>query len=134
MRFRPFRKDDWYMDGAIEPIEIPCLDGLEKAERGVAITAEDSQGVIGCGGIAFWDDRTGELWVRLSGRIKEQPLQAIDAICAGFRILKDSVDVDIFCRCEKDFAKANRLAKWLGFRPTEQYTQYNGKQYLIYRL
>lgn len=127
---RNFKKEDWY--AITDPVEADAVsiepDMLDIVERGIAITVEDDKGVVGCGGVVLYDEKNGEMWVRLSKRVGK--FEAIEAICSGMKILKDAFsDVSLYCRVRQDFEKAHKLVKWLGFKP-ECFTD----GYMVYRV
>jgi hypothetical protein len=129
MRFRSFKPDDLNVE---DPIDVTMPDNLSHLNI-VAVTAEDDDGVLGCGGLLFWKEGA-EFWLKMAGRTRKNPRLALDCIMGGFEILMGTVECDVFCRCDVTNAKANRLVQWLGFRSTEEIEEYNGRKYLTYRL
>lgn len=114
---RKFETKDWHaIDDPIEPCDIDIDKAMiDLAERSLAITVENSKGVLGCGGVILYNDTEGELWLKLSK--KANKLSVIEAVTTGLKILIESFDgVTFYCRVRQGFEKGEKLVKWLGFK------------------
>lgn len=111
---REYMIGDWDRITNSISVEEGRPDEQLMSERGLAITAENNNCIVGCAGIVFYDESNCEVWLKLSC---DAPARvAAEAIKKGFGILKDSVgDINIYCRIKEGFSIGRRLAEWLGF-------------------
>lgn len=111
---RFFQTEDWYLIN--DPVETGAVnaEGLRLAERGVAITYEENNRPMGCGGIILYTETEGEVWLRLSRSVLSA--KAARTIKEAFQLLREVFpDVKLWCRVQCNLLKAKRLIQWLGF-------------------
>jgi len=111
---RLFEKSDWAK--VADPVEPNVVAGCDLSvfDRGIGITVEDDNGILGCGGVVLHDSENGEIWLRLSKTAS--PLSSVVGMKAGLKILSNSFpDVRLFCRIQDSFKKGHKLVGLLGF-------------------
>jgi hypothetical protein len=133
MRLETFKPIDWYVEDPVELIEAPNKVLLLIETRGVGISAYTKDGCMGCGGVLLWDNNSAEAWIRISRKGFKYMKEGIRAIKEAWRIvIASSEGMFIFCWVDTSWAKAQRMAKWLGFVPGTETREMNNKTYLVW--
>jgi hypothetical protein len=118
------------------PEEVTEENIKEAMQRGVCVTGIDDDGtVLGCGGAIITGENEAELWVRLSRKSENIKFKVIDIVCAGMRVITESLKGFTFtCKVAEGFKVGERFATWLKFQKTDESVTINNVRYLIYRL
>ncbi len=130
-----------YKDGDYEAIE-DCIEPFGKVgyfedikDRGVYLTVEDNNKVIGCGGVVMTTDDEGVVWLTLSYDIAEKKLTLIRLLKEGLKIILESFNLKrITAKIQEGYEKGERMARWFGFRPTDEVVKAFTLNYRTYEL
>lgn len=131
IQLRYYKEGDYESIQAVEP-ELVKGDFSEIIDKGVYFTAVDDDKPIGCGGIIFTGEDSGEVWLTLSESFVKKPVLFIRILEAGYALLKDSLEIKkITAKVNAKFNKGCRLIRHFGFNKVREET-INGVQYGIY--
>lgn len=135
MIFRDFETEDWLMiKDAVEPFMPMAPSGfLEQTDRGISITAVEDGEVMACGGITFMNDKEGIVWVKVSKKCQERPFEWARTIRETFKLMMDSVDVEVSTFILSGFCQGEKLARLIGLKPTDEKYTYNGNTYYRFK-
>ena len=133
MIYREYKESDWSaIDDAVEPFSSSEVM-FDKTKHGIAITGVEDGSVMACGGISYLDSDNGTVWLKMSKRCLVEPLKWAREIRIVFGYMIDSVgDIDVSTYVLSDFCRGDRVARFIGLKPTSQSEYYNGNTYIKY--
>jgi hypothetical protein len=133
----PFKKSDWYeIKDAVEPLSDSVVEEagpqwFDFAMNGVAVTVRENGAVIACGGIGMYDDETGGVWIKVSQIAAQKPIILIKGISDSLKIIIESLGaIDIVAHVRDGFTKGERMARFFGFKKTDEYLDRDGRLYV----
>ena len=133
---REYNTDDLVkIDDAVEPFmpKMPIKEFTEMTQRGVAATGVEDGDVRACGGIAYFNDNDGVVWLKVSKKCLNHSFQWLRVIRETFKIMKEAVgDVAVSTYVLSGFCKGQRLARLVGMKPTNEAEEFQGNIYIKY--
>ena len=129
---RDFDIKDWLnIADAVEPFMpmIPPDQFLESVKRGIAVTAVENGNIMACGGITFIDENEGIVWVKVSEKCLGKSFRWARTMKETFKIMMDSVNIDVSTFILSGFCKGEGLARLIGLKPTDEKYTYNNNIY-----
>lgn len=133
---RKFEPEDWEMiDDAIEPFSHMDIgrDFSEIMKRSIALTCTEKGSVMACGGVTYISDDDGIIWLKVSGKCRNNRYFWARTILETFRIIKYSVgDLKLSTYILDKFCKGEKLANLIGLKRTDEFEEYNGNVYYRY--
>jgi hypothetical protein len=132
-----FKVSDWYeIEDSVAPLSDKTVeefgpDWFKFAMNGVAVTVRENGAVIACGGIGMYDDETGGVWIKVSQIAAQKPILLVKAIGDSLRIIIESMGaIDIVAHVRDGFTKGERMARFFGFKKTDEYLDRDGRLYV----
>jgi hypothetical protein len=120
---RPMRAEDMMYvieNGILEtqPYANKTIQELaESRAKGISFAGFVNDECVGVGGIDVLWEGVGEAWIILSKKVLMYPVSTYAAIIDGLRdIIKDNTFFRVQAWVRSDFAKAQRMARHLGFK------------------
>ena len=137
MEITPFEISDWYeIKDSVEPLSDKVVedfgpDWFKFAMNGVAVTVREKGSVIACGGIGLYDDGMGGVWIKVSQNAAQKPVMLIKGIGDSLKIIIDSLGaIDIVAHVREGFTRGERMARFFGFKKTDEFVDVDGKLYV----
>jgi len=133
---RPFKASDFDAFVPIEPLGMNELNDpvLAKAieDSNLAVTGIRNGEIIGCGGVHPVDDFHGELWLRLSKTCVEHPIDTLNWLKSGLKIIEETYPFkQLNAAIYACYSKGLKLIEYLGFKKVQE-VFYKDKQWFIY--
>lgn len=127
---RKYKPEDFAIKDAIEPFCTP-LDEIGLNDRGVAITGTDGD-ARACAGVVYTSDTEGYIWLKMSCKCKEKTYEWARTLKEGFKIMINSVDIDVYTWILDGFTQGIRLARALDMKKTGETKMFNDRKYIKY--
>lgn len=130
---REYKIGDWKkIKDAVEPFTF--IGGLDDiALRGIAVTALNNNKVMACGGVTFFNEHEGAVWVKISKDCAKRPFMWARTIKETFVLMIESVDnMKISTYILDGFCKGEKLAKLIGLKRTDETEKYKENIYNKY--
>lgn len=117
---------------AVEPFAF--IGGFDDiALRGIAVTALNNNKVMACGGVTFFTEHEGAVWVKISKDCAKRPFMWARAIKETFGLMIESVNnMKISTYILDGFCKGEKLAKLIGLKRTGETEKYKENIYHKY--
>ena len=133
---RKYNIDDWKkIDDAVEPFMFrePLDDFNKVVQRGVAATAIENDSIMACGGITYMNEKEGIVWIKVSRKCLNHPLEWARVIRETFNLMAKSVgSLSISTYILDNFCKGEKLARLIGLKRTDETGECNSNTYNKY--
>ena len=132
---KKYKPSDWTaITDAVEAFVPPQTmeEFLRMTAQGVAVTGVEDGVVMACGGVAYMSETEGTIWVRVSRKCWNHPYRWARTIRESFIMIKKCVDVNISTYILSDFCQAEKLARLIGLKKTDEKVEHNGNTYNRY--
>ena len=131
-----YKKGDWSrIKDAVEPF-MHLRDGDEFdaiVARGIAVTAMDNDKAIACGGVTFFNNHEGAVWVKASRDCTKIPITCARMFKETFALMVESIsNMKISAYVLEGFCKGEKLARLINLKKTDETQKYNGNIYSKY--
>lgn len=131
IQLRHYKPGDYESIESVEPI-LEKGDFSTIADKGIYFTMVDDDKPVGCGGVLFTGEESGEIWLTVSKEISDKPITFIRTLDAGYNLLKESLEIQkITARVRVGFNQGCRLIQHFKFNKVREEI-INGVQYGIY--
>ena len=116
------------------PVDIESEElGIAMEESGLAVTGIKDGKIIGCGGVHPIDEKSGEIWIRLSQECLGYRLGILRLLKAGFKIMEETYPFEVLTATVKCcFGVSVNMIEKFGFERLKEIT-HKGEQWYIYR-
>ena len=124
---RGYEVDDWEkIEDATEPF-MPKVAIEDFLERGIAVTGIENGKIMACGGIMYFNNDSGAVWLKASKECLLRPISWAKVIYRTFTIMKKSVgSLDIYTYVLDGFCRGDRLARLIGLEKSDETEEYKG--------
>lgn len=130
--FREFKTDDWLaITDAVEPFSVE--HPLDILKRGVSVTAVEDGEIMACGGIVIENETEGTVWCKIDKKCLDKSYEWARTIREIFQLMMKSVgDLKISTYIISGFCRGEKLARFIGLKPTGNIEEHNGSIYYKY--
>ena len=132
---RPFKKEDLDFTPieALAPVETEDELAQAMEDSNLAVTGIKDGKIIGCGGVHPVDERTGEVWIRLSQDCLGFKIGTLRVLKEGFKIMEEIYPFEVLMTTVKCcFGDSVNLIERFGFTRIKEVMHENEK-WFIYR-
>jgi len=133
---RPFRVSDlaaFVPIEALTPLEIKDKELAQAIEdSGLAVTGVKNRKIIGCGGVHPINEKTGEVWIRLSQECLDFKIGILRLLKEGMKIMDETYPFEVLTATVKCcFGVSVNMIERFGFERVKKVTK-NGARWFIY--
>ncbi len=134
---RAFKVSDLLAFVPIEPLAAKEIKDPELAkaieDSGLAVTGIRDGEIIGCGGVhPVEDSEDGVIWLRLSRKCMNNPIDTFRWIKSGLKIIEETYPFrQLNATILSKFKRGIKLAEKLGFKQVQTMTE-DGRDYIVY--